>query len=379
MAAKDCPVAGWYEQQRTSSTRFQSIEHRRNTEAPFFHEFLLLKLTNGAMCRVERIGDGSRAGAIRHIGCTAYDLIQWFIKSDYDQVSAKDPSTLLAEVDLCREFDILDVLAVCYSVQNSKECCVYTLQRYNCYFLCLTVLTVLTRRVENWETTISTDDWDSFVSSLLDRLSNLSLEDSKEYMVLRLCALLEPNDLQPGRFILEGLRVHLASQAGALNNYTRAMSSTLWETAREPALHDVLLTLLEPAVPASLDGGSHCKTQFRHALQISSRDSELAIQSDSVLAKHYSKAVSKQIDLLVDKVIEICKKLRQMRNVEHPIPFGERMSFRPSTPLSIRDPGAALVGAFADSRNKDDFRALFLLVFRNHAALSHDAGDFVEA
>ncbi|KAG8695112.1 hypothetical protein FRC09_009392 [Ceratobasidium sp. 395] len=61
-----CPVMGWYNQQRRSSTTFQSIEHCRTLEGPFYHEFLLLKLTDGAVCRVERTGEGSRAGAIRY-------------------------------------------------------------------------------------------------------------------------------------------------------------------------------------------------------------------------------------------------------------------------------------------------------------------------
>ncbi|KAG8692318.1 hypothetical protein FRC08_009859, partial [Ceratobasidium sp. 394] len=197
---------GWYDQQCKSSTRFRSIEHRRNVDGPFFHEFLLLKLMDGAICRVERMGEGSRTDAIRLTGCTAHDLIQWFIESDYDKFSEKCPSMLIAKVDLCQDFDILDVLAICYSIQNTKACRAYTLQRYNCYFLCLTVIAMLTRRVASWETMVTSDDWNSCISSSLDQLSNLSLDDSKKHSIMRLCALLEPDNPQPARFILDALR-----------------------------------------------------------------------------------------------------------------------------------------------------------------------------
>ncbi|KAG8735351.1 hypothetical protein FRC10_010686 [Ceratobasidium sp. 414] len=330
---EDCPVMGWYEQQRGSSTRFRSIEHRRNAQGPFFHEFLLLKLTDGAVCRVERIGDGSRADAIRYVGSTAHDLIQWWTKNDYEQFSVKCPSVLIAEVDLCREFGILDVLAVCYSIQNTNSCCAYTLQRYNCYFLCLTVLTMLTRRVAGWETMLLNDDWDSSVALSLDRLSKLSLEESKKYLVLRLCALLEPDSPHPGRFILGGLRRHLASQAGAQISYNRTMNSILWQTARESALCNALNTVLEPAVPAILETESFCGTQFRRALYTDREDSELAIQSDDVLAKHYFKACGKQSELTLGRTIQISEKLRRMRGIEDPVPFAKRLLGRLLGPL----------------------------------------------
>ncbi|KAG8734947.1 hypothetical protein FRC10_011160 [Ceratobasidium sp. 414] len=372
---QQCPVMGWYEQQRGTSTRFRSVEHRRNAQGPFFHEFLLLKLTDGAVCRVERIGDGSRADAIRYFGCTAHDLVQWFTQSDYDQFSAKSPSILIAEVDLCREFDILDVLAVCYSIQNTNPCCAYTLQRYNCYFLCLTVLTVLTRRVASWETMLSSDDWDSSVSSSLDTLSNLSLEDSKRHLVLRLCILLEPDNPQAGRFILDRLRVHLTSQAGALTSYNHLMSSTLWQTAGESALRQTLITLAKPAVPAILEDESDCGTQFRRAFHTSRNDSELAIQSDGVLAKHYFKASSRQFELTMDRTIEIAKKLRRMRGIEDPVPFGKRMLRRLLVPLWAVYFLLVQTSDFVGSSEEGDFDSM--LFSHMTAAMRMKFGSFV--
>ncbi|KAG8743055.1 hypothetical protein FRC10_000437 [Ceratobasidium sp. 414] len=319
---KDCPVMGWYDQQRKSSTRFRSIEHRRNVEGPFFHEFLLLKLTDGAVCRVERTGEGSRADAIRSTGCTAHDFIQWFTKSNYDQFSAKCPSVPIAEVDLCREFDILDVVAICYSIQNTKACRVYTLQRYNCYFLCLTVLSVLTRRVASWETMVTSHDWDSCVSSLVDKLSSLSPDESKKYPITYLCAVLEPDNPRPGRVISDALRVHLSSQAGALISYNQAMNTTLWRTAWDSSICGGLITSLQSAAPAILEGGSHCGSRFRDAIHTSSEDSELALHSDNVFANLYFDVLSKQWELELAKTLEIYKKLLRMREIEQPVSFG---------------------------------------------------------
>ncbi|KAG9076650.1 hypothetical protein FS749_011543 [Ceratobasidium sp. UAMH 11750] len=330
---EDCPVMGWYDQQCKSSTRFRSIEHRRNVDGPFFHEFLLLKLMDGAICRVERMGEGSRTDAIRLTGCTAHDLIQWFIESDYDKFSEKCPSMLIAKVDLCQDFDILDVLAICYSIQNTKACRAYTLQRYNCYFLCLTVIAMLTRRVASWETMVTSDDWNSCISSSLDQLSNLSLDDSKKHSIMRLCALLEPDNPQPARFILDALRVHLSSQTGALTSYKQAMNATLWRTAWDSSLHDGLVTSLQPAVPAILEDESHCGTLFRRAIHTSRKDAALAMLSDNVFANHFCSVHRKQFEREVDKGIETYKKRVRMREVEQPVSFGNRVLARLCSPF----------------------------------------------
>ncbi|KAG8741528.1 hypothetical protein FRC12_015635 [Ceratobasidium sp. 428] len=165
---------GWYSRQLKSSVKFQSIEHRRNLEGPFYHEFLLLNLTDGAVCKVERTGEGSRTSAIRSIGCTARDLIQWLSKDDSQLHSIKAASQRIAEIDLGREFDVMDVLAICYSIQNTGACRIYTLQRYNCYFLCLTVLSTLTRRVASWETNINPAQWNLALKTILDPVASLN-------------------------------------------------------------------------------------------------------------------------------------------------------------------------------------------------------------
>ncbi|KAG8714203.1 hypothetical protein FRC08_012234 [Ceratobasidium sp. 394] len=152
-ADDECPVMAWYHQQCVSSTRFQTIEHRGSTEGPFYHEFLLLRLADGAVCRVGRTSDGPENRPIRCNGDAAYDCIQWFARED--ETAVVHASNLLNKLKLSQEYDIMDVLAICYSIQNNEACRVYTLQRYNCYFMCRTVMNVFKRWEANRRTSIT--------------------------------------------------------------------------------------------------------------------------------------------------------------------------------------------------------------------------------
>ncbi|KAG8691781.1 hypothetical protein FRC08_010089, partial [Ceratobasidium sp. 394] len=244
----ECPVHRWYRQQAKSSTQFRFIEHRKDINGPFFHEFLLLKLTDGAICRVERTGDGSRADAIWYTGCATNDVIQWFSKEDYETFEAKHPSTLLANVELGRDFDILDVLAVCYSIQRTPACSVYTLQRYNCYFLCWTILAILTRRVASWETAIETSKWDSSIAEAFGRLSERSAEEWREHLILGVCGFLGPKDLNSSKLVARVLTDSLSVGAGILTHLNEALCRTLWQSSWEIAFREGLADALANTV-----------------------------------------------------------------------------------------------------------------------------------
>ncbi|CAE6487031.1 unnamed protein product [Rhizoctonia solani] len=243
---QNCPVMKWYSQQKKSSTQFQVIEHRRDINGPFYHEFLLLKLIDGAICRVERAGEGSQADAIRYIGCKSNDTIQWF--SEEDCGDARIDSEIISEVNFGRKFDILDVLGICYSIQRTKGCSAYTLQRYNCYFLCLTILALLARQVAYWETILTTNDWDSHIKTVLDRLSNLPPEETTNYAALRLSAAVGTDNPQPAEAILKALRQHTTVVSGFYSRYSHAMSLTLWETSLDSALYSTVADIAVPAV-----------------------------------------------------------------------------------------------------------------------------------
>ncbi|KAH7333777.1 hypothetical protein B0J17DRAFT_676816 [Rhizoctonia solani] len=195
-----CPVYRWYQQQRQarSSTDFTSIEHWKTKRAPFYHEYLIIRL-NGEedVCRVERLGEGSRRDAIKRLGCTAYDIIQCVSTVEYaSSPISKEPAELVCRVEFPRAFDLQDILAICWSVQQTPRCSAYTPQRYNCYFLCSTILAVL------------------LVAS------------GDEYIGLSICDLIEPNHPDPRSFILDKLRDCLSLEG--LIAWGTSTSATLW-------------------------------------------------------------------------------------------------------------------------------------------------------
>ncbi|KAG8718797.1 hypothetical protein FRC09_012082 [Ceratobasidium sp. 395] len=314
-----CSVMKWYNQQCKSSTKFRSIEHRRDAEGPFFHEFLLLKLTDGAICRVERTGEGSRADAIRYIGCMANDLVQWFSGPDYAAFSVKRPSERIAEVDLYQEFDILDVIAVCYSIQKITRCRAYTLQRYNCYFLCLTVLAVLTRRVAGWETKIKADEWDTSLDAMHKRWSSLSPDQVKEHGILAICSYLEPDNPRRAQFIFDILREHLGSQAEGFAQCNKAMRQALWRADWESVLRTELIDSLSD-VPNLFTDTGYCSQQLKRAAETSVPDSQLAIMSsDTLLARNYYKVAAEEYARKMARTHQLCKTLQRLWHIEHPV------------------------------------------------------------
>lgn len=227
----DCPVMKWYRLQ--TCTEFKSIQHWRNLDTQFYHEFLIILLTDGSACRIERMGEGSRADAIRRIGCTAYDLIQWFSPEDYAATKwSRGSQEMLIQVDFPRNFDLLDVLAVCYTIQHEyPRASVYTLQRYNCYFLCNTILVVLTRHVAEWETLLTDASWGAIVDDMIDELRHLSLlpieqQKAVEFFALGFCSLLRPESQDPAGFLLEPLKSRL--KTWALERIKKALAELLW-------------------------------------------------------------------------------------------------------------------------------------------------------
>lgn len=226
----NCAVMEWYKGQNCK--KFKSIQHWRNVDTQFFHEFLIIKLIDGSACRVERMGEGSRADAIRYVGCSAFDLIQWF--SDKDHATkrwSRGSDELIIEVEFPNQFDLLDVLAVCYTIQHrSPRASVYTLQRYNCYFLCNTIFAVLARRVAQWETLITDLDWPALVLDIIDQLKRKSQapvqQQAANFLALGVCSLLNPDSTNPAGFLLDAYRSELENNAG--KHLNGKLAAGLW-------------------------------------------------------------------------------------------------------------------------------------------------------
>ncbi|KAG8695111.1 hypothetical protein FRC09_009391, partial [Ceratobasidium sp. 395] len=257
------------------------------------------------------------------MGCAAHDLIQWFSEADYTSFSVKSPSEPIAEVNLGREFDILDVLAVCYSIQNTKACRIYTLQRYNCYFLCLTILAVLTRLVARWETKIKADEWDMSLTVMYEHWSNLSPDQASGFPILAICAYLEPDNPRHAQFIFNILLEHLGSQAAGFARCNKTIRLTLWRADWKSALRTGLIKSLS-AVPNLFEDAGYCSQQLKRVTESSTRDTEQAIMScQTLLAKDYFRIWGEESFGYIAGVYELRKNLRRLWRIEHPVPLSK--------------------------------------------------------
>ncbi|KAG8698626.1 hypothetical protein FRC09_007124, partial [Ceratobasidium sp. 395] len=62
----------WYKDQPTK--KFTHLQYRKERDGPFYHEYIVLELDNGSVCRFDRRGDvATRAGAFTFEGMTAED------------------------------------------------------------------------------------------------------------------------------------------------------------------------------------------------------------------------------------------------------------------------------------------------------------------
>lgn len=265
-----CPVMNWYRIQQVSSTTFRSIQHRKDSNPPFFHEFLLLQLDDGSVCRVERAGHSSME-AILNAGCVANDCIQYFSSISYKAYSLSNPSELISEVHFPCDLDIMDVLAVCYAISSWPRTRTYTLQRFNCYFFCSTILLALSRRFLSWDAAVTLDTWKSALNQALDQLAQASQTPASEHLVFRICRLLEPNNPNPVECFLEAFRDRLGGAPDAYNSLKCTLSKTLWRSSWAVRMNRSITSHVNAAVATALDRNVNCARVLKSAIH-DSRD-----------------------------------------------------------------------------------------------------------
>ncbi|KAF8761308.1 hypothetical protein RHS01_00165 [Rhizoctonia solani] len=292
----DCPVNQWYIQQTSSSTQILSIQHWRNRKTPYRHEYLLIRLADGSIYRLERLGQGSRAAAISRKGCAAHDIIQRFPPHAYrNTLLATDPSELVVELD-ARSFDLLDVLAICYGVQQCKRSSAYTVQRFNSSFLCATVLIILARRVAKWESRVTEDEWLSIVDNTINRLQSTTA-DAHEFFGLTISAMINSDQPTPRKFILDSIRSELEGSGHRSLNIE--VTSTLFHKDLKNAIHSGLSLCMDAAVVRALNSSDPCAIRFKETLQ-----TEVYHDSpeDLKLSEFRRSIVTKQSDTLLDSL-----------------------------------------------------------------------------
>jgi hypothetical protein len=299
---RDDPPFEWHARQ--PHTRFKSIQHRRSRDSPFFHEFLILKLDDGSVCRLERTGEGSQLDAIRRIGSRAHDIIERITDQGYE-LELEKGSDIVSRIELPREFDLIDVLAICYAIQKSKHSSKYTLQRYNCYFFCCTILAILTRRLLTWESIFTDEIWESALESALDELSHRSRAplsaDTKRYVMPRLCATFDPENAQPTQFLLDAMRHCLGDvDNGAPEALNKACAQVLWGSELGAVVSKALEEKVKETAQEALDDEDICPPGLHDAFN-AEKDSDWDEPVCALLAVTYSRKILQAILNHVDK------------------------------------------------------------------------------
>ncbi|KAH7332851.1 hypothetical protein B0J17DRAFT_147928 [Rhizoctonia solani] len=320
----DCPVEKWYQEQSKWSTKFTSIEHMRVLQPPFHHEYLLIHLSDGAICRLERMGAGARADAIRRNGCTAHDIIQRFSKGKYEEHQlSMVPSERVVLVQFSRVFDLLDVLEICYSLKQVKRSSVYTLQRYNCYFLCMTVLNVLVRCVAGWNGAIDNVSWSRTIESARKYLETMECDDAYSYLGLGICSLVDPDSSNPRKFILDSIGRELLENG--LSSLNSAIDGMLWHKVLGYAAHTGLSANLENAANQALDDTSAGAIGMKQLL-----DGEVSEAIEASIPPNFRRTLAITHSSNMARSLRASAKLAaatySMREAEDPSPLTHRLS-----------------------------------------------------
>ncbi|KAG9122590.1 hypothetical protein FRC07_000970 [Ceratobasidium sp. 392] len=240
----------WYREQQC--TKFRSLRHHKERTG-LQHEFLVLELTDGSICRLERMGDPeARFEAISAEGTVACDVAQSFSSHELSNAHL-DTSDMVASITFPSSFDLLDVLRICRAIHEGEKTCNYTLQSYNCYFFALAIQAILTALVRGWDRHITNTTWCSAVNEALGTLnllhwSDQDLADKRQPpVILLLCRLLGVL----ARWPTKGLRRELCSSKVAAEAST-ALRAVLWHSNLELAVDYVLCRRVRNIVAQTL-------------------------------------------------------------------------------------------------------------------------------
>ncbi|KAF8672816.1 hypothetical protein RhiXN_01313 [Rhizoctonia solani] len=140
-------VFDWYKS--IGFTSVTKIQLRKEFEEPFRHEFILIHLQRGGLCRLDRRGDPNvPTNTLRSEGSEAYDTIHEV--AGIDEIN----STSECLMELCPngKIDLSFILSICCSIRSDPKTQRYTLQRFNCYFFSWTITSIVARHSVSWDT-----------------------------------------------------------------------------------------------------------------------------------------------------------------------------------------------------------------------------------
>ncbi|KAL5634697.1 hypothetical protein ACGC1H_002665 [Rhizoctonia solani] len=260
----ECKVMKWYQLQAGSSTQLASIQHWRDLDEPFFHEYLIIQLVDGPVCRLERMGDGSRPNAIL-AGCAAHDIIQWFSSAEnYKSNSCfQHPTELITEIQFLDSDrpDLIDVLAICYCIQRLNSTSNYTLQKFNCYFLCVTVLGIFSRLISLHQNS-GRGASPEIVNAMIDKLRTIGHGDACNYLAFKFCSMLTLEEQLPEHFFYTLLRDSIETWSrDALSDVFKGI---VWESTEIIVIKESLSVYVRASADTALANASANATILRN-------------------------------------------------------------------------------------------------------------------
>ncbi|CAE6439920.1 unnamed protein product [Rhizoctonia solani] len=163
----------WYASQ--PSTRFTQLQYRKEHKKPWEHEYIVVELDNGTVCRFDRRAHAETLiDAFTSQGLDAEDTAHVIHKSDKKHYSEiNNDSDLVLRIHFPDGQDILSILSVCYGIQRDRETECYSLIRYNCYFFSWMIVVALARRTVDWALLGSDDQlWSELVNTTMSGLES---------------------------------------------------------------------------------------------------------------------------------------------------------------------------------------------------------------
>ncbi|CUA72969.1 hypothetical protein RSOLAG22IIIB_10447 [Rhizoctonia solani] len=142
------PLYNWYTE--LANPYIHTMQLRKEREAPFFHEFIVIRLRGDTYWRIDRRhlpGEKTPLNCIYTDGVPAHDTIEQVTSLESPLYAS---SECLVELEFNVDVHVGLVLRICHAIQNHKGAKVYTLQRYNSYFFAQTLLFCTACGVSDW-------------------------------------------------------------------------------------------------------------------------------------------------------------------------------------------------------------------------------------
>ncbi|CAE6488039.1 unnamed protein product [Rhizoctonia solani] len=147
-------VFDWYT--GLPNKNIHTIQLRKERKAPFYHEYIMIRLRNDTYWRIDRRQqehEPSPIKCIEELGVPAYDTIMQM--SGMGSSLGLDPtlggaSDCMVELEFKNAVDLGLVLRICCAIKAHPKAEAYTLQRYNCFFFAQTVIMCTACGASNW-------------------------------------------------------------------------------------------------------------------------------------------------------------------------------------------------------------------------------------